>query len=139
MIIVNIRFLMYDAVSMDEELYRQNILEHYKNSHNKRIIFDATAEGKGKNASCGDLITFYLKAENDIVADASFVGIGCAVSQAAASMLTDKVKGMKLRELRAIVPGDIYNMLGVKISPGRASCALLGYEAMSQALKTVNK
>lgn len=126
-------------MNIDEEVYRQNILEHYKNSHNKRIIFDATAEGKGKNANCGDLITLYLKVENDTVMDASFVGIGCAVSQAAASMLTDKVKGMKLNDVRAMAPGDIYNMLGIKISPGRADCALLGYGAMNRALKTSNK
>ncbi|MFA5841948.1 MAG: SUF system NifU family Fe-S cluster assembly protein [Candidatus Paceibacterota bacterium] len=119
---------------MDEELYRQNILEHYKEPHNKRIILDATMEGKGKNANCGDLITFYLKVDGDVVTDVSFVGVGCAVSQAAASMLTDKVKGKTINELKAIAPGDVYNMLGVQISPGRVDCALLGYKAMSQAL-----
>lgn len=119
---------------MNEELYKQNILEHYRNPRNKRIILDATAEGKGKNVSCGDLITFYLKIENDKVDDAAFVGIGCAISQAAASMLTDKIIGKMLPEVRTLAPGDIYNMLGIKISPGRVNCALLGYEAMNRAL-----
>lgn len=119
----------------DEELYRQNIMEHYYNPKNKRIILSATSEGKGKNASCGDLITFYLKIESDKVEDAAFVGIGCAISQAAASMLSDKIIGMKTGDVRAVTPGDIYNMLGVKISPGRINCALLGYEALQQALK----
>ncbi len=120
---------------MDEELYRQNILEHYRNPHNKRIILDATAEGKGKNADCGDIITFYLKVADNVVTDAAFVGIGCAISQAAASMLADKARGLTTNDLRSMAPGDIYNMLGVKINPWRVNCALLGYEAMNQALK----
>jgi nitrogen fixation NifU-like protein len=123
----------------EEELYKQNILEHYKAPHNKRIILDATLEGKGKNANCGDLITFYLKIDGDVVTDAAFVGVGCAISQAAASMLTDKVEGLTVNGLRSMSPGDIYNMLGVRISPSRANCALLGYEAMNKALKTIDR
>lgn len=119
-------------------MYRQNIMEHYHNPKNKRIILEPSAEGKGKNASCGDLISFYLKMDGDTVADAAFVGVGCAISQAASSMLSDKIIGMKINDVRALAPGDVYNMLGVKISSGRVSCALLGYEAMGQALKQIN-
>lgn len=120
---------------MEEELYRQNILEHYRFPHNKRALQDATLTGKGYNASCGDSLDLYLSLKGDRVSDASFEGEGCAVSIAAVSMLTDKVKDKTLDELRALAPGDIYNMLGVKISQGRVNCALLGYEAMQQALK----
>jgi len=116
-----------------EELYKQNILDHYKNPRNKRSIIDAF-HGSGVNASCGDKIDFYVKLENDKAADVSFTGEGCAVSQAAASMLTEKAKGQTLSELLSLSPGDIYTLLGVKISPGRANCALLAYRAFSKAL-----
>lgn len=120
---------------MDEELYRQNILEFYKYPHNKSEMTGADLVGEGVNASCGDKITFYMGLDGDRVAEVSFDGDGCAVSMASVSMLTDKVKGKTLDELRALAPGDIYNMLGVQISPGRVKCALLGYEAMNKALK----
>lgn len=125
----------------DEELYRQNILELYKHPHNKREMTDATLSGVGVNVSCGDKINFYIKldlptgqAGDDRVSGVSFTGDGCAISIASVSMLTDKVKNKTLDELRALAPGDIYNMLGVQISPGRVNCALLGYEAMNHAL-----
>jgi len=118
----------------DEELYRQNILDHYKNPRNKREMADPTLHGRGVNASCGDKIDFYIKLDGDKVSDVSFAGDGCAVSVAASSMLTEKLKGMTANDLRVISPGDIYNMLGVKISPGRVNCALLAYEAMNHYL-----
>ncbi len=119
---------------MQQELYKENILELYRHPHNKREIEDATHKGEGVNPSCGDKITFYLKLKDDRVEDVSFWGDGCAISMATVSMLTDKIKGLTINDLRAIAPGDIYNMLGVKISPGRVNCALLGYEAMNHAL-----
>ncbi len=134
-IIVNIYVLMYDLVPMDEELYRQNILELYRHPRNKSEMVDADLIGKGINASCGDRIVFYIKLDGDKISDASFIGDGCAISMASASMLTDKIKGLATNELRSIAPGDIYNMLGVKINPWRTNCALLGYEAMNKAVK----
>ena len=120
---------------MDEELYSQNILELYRHPHNKGVMKGATMSGEGINASCGDRVSFFMKVNGDKVMESSFDGEGCAISLAAASMLTDKVNGMSMNQLRAITPGDIYNMLGIKISPARVNCALLGYEALEQALK----
>ncbi|MEK7662062.1 MAG: Fe-S cluster assembly sulfur transfer protein SufU [Patescibacteria group bacterium] len=120
-----------------EELYKQNIIDHYKNPRNKREIKDNAFHGSGINASCGDKIDFYVKIAKDAVQDASFTGEGCAISQAAASMLTEKAIGKSLAELRSLSPGDIYTMLGVKISPGRANCALLAYQALSKALAAI--
>lgn len=87
------------------------------------------------NRSCGDMIDIYMKLKGKEVIEVSFSGDGCAVSIASVSMLTDKIKGKTLNEIKAISPGDIYNMLGVKISQGRVNCALLGYEALQHALK----
>ena len=121
---------------MDEELYKENILDHYRNPHNKDALDAYDVRGGGVNQTCGDELEFFVKFdEAGKVARATFLGSGCAISQAGASMLTDKVKGMTLSELKLLAPGDIYSMLGIHISPGRANCALLAYRALSDGLK----
>ena len=121
---------------MGEELYRENILDHSKHPRNKRKMDGATFRGEGRNASCGDEIFFFVKLEGNKIADASFDGMGCAISLAAASMLTEKLIGKTVMEAKMLTPGDIYNLLGVKISPGRVNCALLAYEALEQGLRS---
>jgi len=120
---------------MNEEIYKENILDHYRNPRNNKEIFDADIKGEGHNASCGDKVVFFVKfGDNNKVVGASFEGDGCAISQASTSMFTEKINGMSKNELKLISPGDIYDMLGIKISPGRTKCALLPYEALSDAL-----
>lgn len=123
---------------MDEEIYKENILDHYKHPRGKRAMEHPTAVGKGVNANCGDSVVLYLALAEGRVRDVSFEGEGCAISQAATSMLAEKLRGMELEAVRMLAPGDIYSMLGIRISPGRANCALLSYEALNQALKHVN-
>lgn len=123
---------------MDEELYKENLLDHNKNPHNKRVIASAHSEAEARNASCGDRGILFVSFDADgRVADSAFQGDGCAVSQAGLSMLTDKLRSMTKAELKLLSPGDIYTMLGVHISPGRANCALLGYAALEKILKTL--
>lgn len=119
-----------------EELYKENLLDHNAHPHNKRVIEGEHVEADARNASCGDRgVLMIAFDEHDRVTDAAFQGDGCAVSQAGLSMLTDKLKGMSVGELKLLSPGDIYTMLGVQISPGRVNCALLGYEALEKILK----
>ncbi|MEK7568491.1 MAG: iron-sulfur cluster assembly scaffold protein [Patescibacteria group bacterium] len=121
---------------MDEELYKENLLDHNKNPHNKRVIAGAHSEAEARNASCGDRGTLFISFDdNGRVSDAAFQGEGCAVSQAGLSMLTDKLRGMMNADLKLLSPGDMYTMLGVAISPSRVKCALLGYEALQKILK----
>jgi len=121
---------------MDEEIYKENILEHYRDPHNKGEIDDFDLEGNGKNISCGDTVRLLIKFDkDDKVSDVGFSGDGCAISQAATSMLTDRIKEKTRGELKVISPGDIYDMLGIKISPGRTKCALLSYEALNEGLR----
>ncbi len=120
---------------MMEEIYKENILDHYKNPRNKGRLRDFDFEGSARNTSCGDTATVFVSLKDDVVSKASFEGDGCAISQAGASMLTEKIKGMKTENLKLLSPGDIYNMLGVKINPGRVGCALLAYQALEEALK----
>jgi len=119
---------------MDEEIYKENILDHYRNPHNKRALSDFDLTGSGKNISCGDAVTLFIKFNDGKVSKVGFEGDGCAISQAATSMLTDKIKDKTMGELRLLTPGDIYDMLGIKVSPGRTKCALLSYEALSESL-----
>ena len=123
----------------NEELYSDNILELYRNPLNKREIAGSVLVGKGANPSCGDAIVFYIALDGEKISDASFTGEGCAISQAAGSMLTEKIKGIMLNKIRMLTPGDIYTMLGIHISPARVNCALLAYEAMNRAIKTYDK
>ncbi len=122
---------------MDEEIYKENILDHNRNPHNKKELVDFDLKGEGKNVSCGDAVTLFIKFDKkNKVGEVGFIGEGCAISQASTSMLSDKIKGMSLDELKLLSPGDIYDMLGIKISPGRTKCALLPYEALSNAIKS---
>ncbi len=118
---------------MNEELYKENILDHYRNPRNKTALLDFDLKGDGHNASCGDKVTFFVKFDDHKVVQASFEGDGCAISQASTSMLTERIKGISRNELKLLSPGDIYDMLGIKISPGRTKCALLPYEALSNS------
>lgn len=120
----------------NSELYKQHILDHYNNPRNKAEMFEPTVKVSAKNASCGDSYYLYLKIENDCIVEATFSGVGCAISQASASLLTEKLKGMTTKHAGEITEEDIYTMLGVEISLGRQKCALLVYNALQEALAT---
>lgn len=121
---------------MDEELYKENILDHYRNPRNKDALDTYDLRGGGVNQTCGDELELFVKLGTDGKVDrATFLGSGCAISQAGASMLTEKLVGLTLPEIKVLAPGEIYSMLGIHISPGRANCALLAYRALSEALK----
>src|SRR3989344_7075117 len=118
---------------MNEELYKENILEHYRNPHNRGVPDVYNIRGVAANPTCGDDVEIYLTLDSaGKVAEANFLGEGCAISQAATSMLTDKLKGMAMGEVKLLSPGDVYTMLGVRISPARVNCALLSYEALNR-------
>ena len=117
-----------------DTLYQENILDHAHNPRNMRVMSDCTCHAKGDNPSCGDTGHLYLKIENKLVSDASFVGTGCAISQSSLSMMTEYVIGKNVHELKMIMPGNVYEMLGVSITPSRVNCALLSYRALEQLL-----
>src|SRR5574340_262874 len=116
----------------EDELYKENILDHYRNPHNKRKIEQATIMCKELNPSCGDEIELFLKIEDGKIADASFQGQGCAISQASVSMLTDAVKGKKVEDAGHMHEKEVIGMLGIPLGPSRMKCALL-------SLKTLQK
>jgi nitrogen fixation NifU-like protein len=119
-----------------DNLYRDFILEHYREPHNRGVLDPADLQFADSNPTCGDELsmTLQLDASGQRVADVAFDGRGCAISQASASIMTDGLRGMTLDELRAIDPKGVIGDLGVPIGPARLKCALLGYKVLQGAL-----
>lgn len=115
------------------DIYTENILDHYKHPLHKGHLTRSTHRASEHNVSCGDKLEFELYVKNGKIQDIAFDGSGCAISQAAASMLTDKIIGKALVEIKKISNEDIYKMLGVPIGPGRVKCALLAISALRSA------
>ncbi|MBI2037608.1 MAG: SUF system NifU family Fe-S cluster assembly protein [Candidatus Magasanikbacteria bacterium] len=117
------------------DIYTETILDHYQHPHHTGALNDATVSATEHNPLCGDVIKLDLKIKNNVVEKIGFVGNGCAISQASISLLCDAVEGKKISSLKKLKPKDIYDLLGVTISPGRIKCALLGLSALQKALK----
>ena len=123
------------GIGSGSDMYRQQILDHYKNPRNYGELEDATFEHVGENPMCGDTIKMFVKLDGDgeTVERVSFVGDGCAISQASASMLTGKLRGMALEELRELDRDDVLDMLGVEVTPMRIKCAVLAEKVAQDA------
>ena len=118
-----------------DDLYRDEILEHYREPHNFGTLDAPSASHEGHNPLCGDRITIMLSVDDTgTVSDVAFSGRGCAISQASASMLTDEVKGRPLAEVEEMKNQDILDLLGIEISPARLKCALLSIDTRHRAL-----
>jgi nitrogen fixation NifU-like protein len=117
-----------------DDLYRDEILEHYRNPHNFGILESPTTSKEGANPLCGDRITLMLNIGDDnTVQGVAFTGRGCAISQASASMLTDEIKGKSLDEISHMGRQTVLDNLGIEISPARMKCAMLSLETLREA------
>jgi len=143
-----------------EELYREVILDHYRNPRNKGHLEDPEATAEGVNPLCGDEISIELKFDGDKVAEVAVIGQGCSISQSSASMMTEAIKGKDREEIGALVAkfrqmmslddgeddpgfdperpgsvlGDIEALQGVRQYPVRIKCASLGWNTLLEAL-----
>lgn len=109
----------------DEQFYREFILDHFRNPRNYGRLEGADISHEEHNPLCGDVVGMDFKVEDDTIADVRFHGRGCAISQASASLLTERLKGLRLEEAREISRDDVLEELGIQISPARLKCALL--------------
>ena len=117
-----------------DELYREQILEHYKHPHNFGRIEDPDIEFEDNNPFCGDEqhVTIRLD-DDDRVTEVKFEGKGCAISTAATSMLTDELVGLTRDELVTLPKEKVLDLLGIDISATRMKCALLGLKVVKGA------
>ena len=120
-----------------DNLYRDFILEHYRNPHNKGVLDPHDLHFADSNPTCGDEMSMTLRLDDakSAIADVAFDGRGCAISQASASILTDELRGQTLDEVRAIDPKHVLDELGVPIGPARLKCALLSYKVLQGAVR----
>ena len=118
-----------------EEIYKENIIEHYKHPQNKGKINKPDIKKKGYNPLCGDYITLYIKIKNEIIEDIKFEGEGCAISQASASLLSEEIKGKTKEEIKQLTKENIFELIGIRVSPVRMKCALLSLKTLQEGME----
>lgn len=116
-----------------DDFYRDYILDHYRHPRNFGHLERADAQAEDLNPLCGDQIRMELALDDGIVRDVRFSGKGCAISQASASMLTERVKGMKLADIAKLSKDAVLEDVGIGISPTRMKCAMLGLRVLKSA------
>ena len=132
-----------------DDLYRDVILEHYSHPRNKGVLEPTDITSEGANPLCGDEIRISLDVRDGLVRDARFDGKGCSISQASASMMTERIKGRRVEEVSRLIAavkammhgeppgkdlGDLEALQGVRRFPVRVKCATLGWVTLEQAL-----
>ena len=135
------------------DLYQELVLDHNSRPRNKRPMEDASNSADGYNPLCGDQVSIFLKVADGVIADVSFQGVGCAISQSSASMMTQQVKGRTVAEAEALFAqfhrmvtrdpgeavaddslGELEALAGVCAFPNRIKCASLAWHTMAASL-----
>ncbi|MGB9986921.1 iron-sulfur cluster assembly scaffold protein [Salarchaeum japonicum] len=124
-------------MSMGSDMYRQQILDHYKNPRNYGELPDPTFTHEGYNPSCGDEIEFDVELADDgeTIESVAWDGDGCAISQASASMLSGELPGMTLDEVDDLDRDDVLDLLGVEVTPMRIKCAVLAEKVVQDGAR----
>ena len=132
--IANPTDLSTSQLTEEQEIYKENIIDHYKHPRNKKELENATHKENGINPMCGDHITIYLIIKDNKIEEITFTGDGCAISQASVSLLTDELVGKDLDFAKKITDQNVYDLLGIPISHTRTKCALLSIKTVQKAI-----
>jgi nitrogen fixation protein NifU and related proteins len=120
---------------LSEDIYREIILDHYRNPRNKGKLADADVSIHDSNPLCGDEIDIHLRVDKDMIRDIKFEGRGCAISQASASMLTELVMDKPLSVVKDLTKNEILENIGlVNLGPARIKCALLSLKVLKLSM-----
>ena len=119
-----------------DQLYREIILDHYKNPRGHGVMENADASAEGQNPLCGDEVSIYVAfgSDGETIDEVMFSGRGCAISQAATSMLTEMVKGRTASDVAVMPKEQLLDELGIPLTPVRLKCAILGLTTLKLAL-----
>lgn len=119
-----------------DEMYREVILDHYKNPRGHGVIEGADAEAEGQNPLCGDEVSIFVQfaVDGETIDDVRFRGHGCAISQASTSMLMEMVRGRTAEEIATMPRDELLEEIGIPLTPVRLKCALLGLGVLKVAL-----
>ena len=122
-----------------EDVYRETILEHYKHPQHRGTIENPDYTYEDANPLCGDHIRMDVRAEGGRIVDARFSGRGCAISQAAADMLCERVIGLSLEEAKKLRRDDVLDMLGIELGPVRLKCGMLALKTLKAGVYGVDQ
>ena len=119
-----------------DQLYREVILDHYKNPRGHGVIDDPDANAEGMNPLCGDEVSIYVRfgEDHETIDEVKFSGRGCAISQAATSMLTEMVEGKTATQVAELDKDELLEEIGIPLTPIRLKCAMLGLTTLKVAL-----
>lgn len=117
-----------------EDLYREELMDHYQNPRNFGKMADADASYHDYNPVCGDEVEMQAKMENGTIKEAMFTGKGCAISQAAASMLTEEARGKSSKAVAAMTKDDMLKIVRINPGPVRIKCAMLALRALQKGI-----
>ena len=126
-------------MSQWDEMYRENILDHYQHPRNQGTLEHPDITYEDANPLCGDKIRMDFRIKDNAIEAVKFSGHGCSISQAAASMLAEKVEGMPLDQVKRISREDVLEMLGIELGPVRLKCALLALKTLKAGVYGLNQ
>ncbi|MDY7078656.1 MAG: SUF system NifU family Fe-S cluster assembly protein [Chloroflexota bacterium] len=122
-----------------ENLYRENILDHYGNPRNEGTLEHPDISCEWDNPVCGDVVRLDIQLNDGRVSEARFRGQGCVISMASASMFTEEILGKTVEELKALQDEDVFKMLGITLGPARAKCGLLPLRVLHEGLSHIKE
>ena len=128
-------YLVLNEIGFIVNLYQEVLMDHYRNPRNNGMVVNPSFCVEQRNSSCGDEVLFTGIIENNILVEVAFQGKGCVISQATASLLSERIAGMSLDDIRVLDQNDLCAMLGMQLGPVRLLCALLSLMALQKGIE----